>query len=151
MLHTFLAAFSHDRGDSCGKQMLNRELHPLRVHNLGNTAARWSQKQPRGEMRQLSYHMDKYQQKRLTCVKEVSWNYLRSLDKSVGMNGKNLLHSTCSISSAHYCSLSQWGSVQVTYHIPDVKVHLHEFLKWHVFFSPELGSRLRAKFDVLCG
>lgn len=65
--------------------------------------------------------------------------------------GKTSLRPTCSISNARYCSLSQRGSVQVTYHIPDVKLHLHEFLKLHVFFSPELGSRLRAKFDVLCG
>ena len=126
------------------------EDSPLRGHNLGNTAAYYSQNQPRGEMRWLSYHMDKHQQKTLACVKEVSCNYLHSLDKSVRMNGKNLLRSTCSVSSAHYCSLSQWGSVQATYHIPDVKVYLHEFLKWHVFFSPELGSRLRAKFDVFC-
>lgn len=61
----FLAAFSHDRGAIHGKQMLNRDLHLLRGHNLGNTAAHCSQNQPRGEMRQLSYHMDKHQQKRL--------------------------------------------------------------------------------------
>lgn len=74
-------------------------------------------------------HVDKNQQKRFAFVKKVSYNYLHTLDKSAGMNGKNLLRSTCSISSAHSCSLAQQGSVQATDHIPDVKVHLHEFLK----------------------
>lgn len=53
--YLLLAAFSHDRRVSSGKQCLNGELHYLRDHNLGNTAASLLWINPEGKMRWLNY------------------------------------------------------------------------------------------------